>query len=1035
MATVRTPEELRKPEYNYFIALKLSVDEKNKMTIEKAISKACGSTAGDLISRRLIELRQDMTEVMVNDATYDPGTGTYKPNSGGRKKEGDAAKDMKLSEVMALVQNMCLSNGMIFMSTLSEICTTANKAATYFTLDELKARCKPLESQGVKFIDNTNSSIPFRDFEKASTMLETPPAKASLYEYLGVAPTASKDEISQARTQTYNAGQAQANLQVKQLASNLCALVDSILTKDPKIRAQYDYYIAVKEQVWDQFKMRKTYGAKEISLDEYYNFADIIQKKLKLSIDDVEVMLGAGLRYWNLVVAGGNGASTDLEICPYEGCGLVYRAGLKSCPHCNRPLEVICWNCGAQVPFTTKQKNCTSCGAAHSGKGLFDAAVKEIDNLLRATIPDIQALQSALVKLKNLVPGDNNPKSAVAKKVAACEKTISDKIKEEETTGERYRADEKAVREQMTLKNFSTASSMANNMRRTYPAYNVANTDKLIAEIATHLNRAKATFEQVKQYAQQGNEPMMIEAAARVLEISADYLEARQFLQKYPPKSPASPRISVSDDGKAHLEWAKVGDQRMVTYTVIKKIGTPPQNIKDGTVVEENLEINFYEDSNIVSATPYCYGVFATRCGVTSPLLVFPGVVEVYGDVTGISQEVVPGKISVRWDAPQNFAAIEVWKKPGTVAPLKAGDGTKLNGTKEGFVDESCDGDNSYLIICYFKTQSGVKTSRGITRTFRRYDLIDPLREVNITQLAQTEFALTWKNPSDAKTRLVFSQEKLPCRTDTVLLMMEYNTHTKGGSPISVYYDNDGRTCFKLPPNTVGYVYPIAYNEQLFAVSQPLAVNTISGISGLTYEEKKDAVKIKGTLHPRAKRVFAKINDTGFVTSVTERGEQISVSREEFERDGGMTLKLKANVSHYITIFSEIDVDGKTLVSSGTPLGTVIDLREKTAIQYTMSYTPTPAKPFKVLIKFQADSPVTLPDMVLMKGVPAPLNKNAGTLVERIPGVELKKGLFGSKYTAKITVTVPQDRVNMKFKLFLADDHVKHAKLTEVVTL
>ena len=86
-------------------------------------------------------------------------------------------------------------------------------------------------------------------------------------------------------------------------------------------------------------------------------------------------------------------------------------------------------------------------------------------------------------------------------------------------------------------------------------------------------------------------------------------------------------------------------------------------------------------------------------------------------------------------------------------------------------------------------------------------------------------------------------------------------------------------------------------------------------------------------------------------------------------------------------------------------------------------------------VKFAADEPVTTPALIIMKGFPRPLNKSMGTLVERIGEIPLKKGLFSSKYTAKITIDIPPDRKNTKYIIFLADENVKHAKIKEVASL
>ena len=1041
---VRTPEELSKPEYNYFIALKLGGKEKNVTTIEKAISKTCGSTSGDLISRRLIALRNDITEIMVNDSTYDAATDSYRPNSGGRQKEADAAKKIKLAELMSLIQNMCMSNGRIFKSTLNELCVSANKTAEYFTLDELMKSCEPLKAQGIKFIDNTTSLIPFGDFEKAGKLLETPPAKADLYDFLGISRTATLAEITAAKSNAYNEGQKKSDLRVKQSVSNICSMVDSILTKSPEIRQQYDYYIQVKDSVWEQFKMRKTYGAKSISIDEYYDFAQTLQKNLNLKIDVVEEMLGSGLKYYNLVVAGGDESGDaksklgipDLELCPYSDCGKIYRAGSKVCPHCNKPLEVICWNCQSQVPFTAKQKACRVCGAVYEAKERMDKIIKELDSALREATFDASKLQAALINLKNLVPSDKGgSKTIISQKYSQYEAAVNKKIKEEETTGENYRNDVKAINEQVARKNFMSASSMASNLKRKYPTYNQASTDKLISDIKAFVDKAQAGIEAVKRYAAASNEAMVIEYASKVLEICADYHEAQQFIQKYPPKPPLRPRISVSGEQKVLLEWDKNGDQKMVTYTIVKKIGTPPQNAGDGSVVENNLQINFYEDSNISSATPYYYAVFAERCGVSSQILQFTTPVQIFSNVKNVSQEILPGKISVRWDAPENFASIDVWKKKGTVPPLSEGDGYRLSGNKDGFVDDDCDSENSYLIIVNYNTQSGKRSSRGITHTFKKYNLIEPLREVSIVPTAQNEFKLSCKNPSDEKIKLLFSKDKLPVRTDTVLPTDDYNMATKGSNPLSVFYDSQNNTCFTIPDNTVGYVYTVVYNDQLFSVSAPITVNTVPGIRNLSYDERSDSVRISGILNQSAKRVIAKISGKAFPKTLSDDGEEIAITREKFEEDGGFIIKLKTNASHFITVFAELDINGQKMFSGGISLGGVIDMREKVTIQYSMQYEVNPAKSFKMTVKFASDEPVTTPALIIMKGFPRPLNKSMGTLVERIGEIPLKKGLFSSKYTAKVTIDIPPDRKNTKYIIFLADENVKHAKIKEVASL
>lgn len=82
----RTSAELNNPEYNYFIAFKIELNEVNKGKIEANIKTVTGSPKGDLLTRRLIELKNDAIEIMCNDAVYDDKVKQYVPNRGGRSK-------------------------------------------------------------------------------------------------------------------------------------------------------------------------------------------------------------------------------------------------------------------------------------------------------------------------------------------------------------------------------------------------------------------------------------------------------------------------------------------------------------------------------------------------------------------------------------------------------------------------------------------------------------------------------------------------------------------------------------------------------------------------------------------------------------------------------------------------------------------------------------------------------------------------------------------------------------------------------------
>lgn len=1036
-ANVRKPEELQNPDYNYFIAFKVDATEKNAKKIEQNINSITGgaaSTSGSIYIRRLIELKKDAIEVLCNDATYNASTDSYTPNSGARQREADAAKKMKLDDAVKVVELICLHTKKLFKSDVIKITGEANKAAKYFTADELWQKVAYLQQQGVKLYDNASRMIPFADYRKVDALLEAL-QMTSLYDFLEISFNASIDDIKRAKTEIYTKGQKFVDKKKKQAYSNLCSEAEKILTKTPESRKNYDNYLKLKTQVWDEFERRKTYGVKELSMEEYLSYAKIVRDELGISVDDTEKLLAEGMANWVLTLTG-KGEGVDLAMCPYEGCGKLYPAGAKLCPHCGKPLEVACWNCGGRMPFTLESKVCPTCKVSYQAKDLFNQRLSAVEALFRQPRVEIPALKNILIELKNVVPGyQTQPNSYAAKRIAEQERIIQEKIKEEETLGVKYREADKEIQAYVTKKQYQMAGSLAQKLRAQFPGYQVESTNKRIAEINAVLAKAQQQIATAKTYMAQRNEEKVLAAAAAALEICADYGEAQQILQKYPPAAPTGFQVRTVDDSFARLEWVKQGSQNMTTYTVIKKVGAKPTSADDGAVVESGLSINFYEDENIASATPYYYAVYAERCGIRSALVSSPTPVQFFLDITNLRQEVVEGMIKVQWDCPPNVKAVEVWKNNGPVAPTRLGEGTRVACDKNGFTDSNCDGQCAYLIVCKYEVGNQTMASKGVRRAFKKYEMLTPLQRVEVGTLEDGTFTFKCAENKGGTVKLYMSAERLACRYDTVMKTNTLAATMRGASPVSVSYDAAQNMTFRLPADRILWIYPVLSNDQLFIVSTPVLVNTAEGIKNVSYSENNGTVTIRGTLNASAKTVIAKVSNNKFPKTMEDEGEKFTATRDQFNATGSFELKLKSNTVNYITLFVEMESGGKTTISRGVSLSDPIDYREKVVVKYALDYEVNRAKPFKVKVLFGADSPEDIPAFLIMKGDPCPMNKSQGELVEKVEGIRLKKkGLFNksqSKFVAEFTITVPADSVRMKFVIFPCEDN-NHVKLKVV---
>lgn len=1024
----RTEEELKNPEYNYFLVFKIELAERDKAKIETKIKTALSSTSGSVQGRRLIELKTDILEVMCNDSTYVVGSG-YKPNSGGREKEAAAAKSFKLKDAVGIIEILCQTRKTLLKSDILDIWNTANKPVVYFTEDEFFKEISYLNGLGVKIIDNVDTQIPFSDFQQTDKRLELL-GKKDLYDFLGLDKNASTAEIQKTSDDLYRESGKTSDLKKKQAVSGLCSTVKKLLLDDAQKRKAYDQYIVLRPEVWDEFAQRKGFGIKELSMEEYEDYTQKVIAQLKTSIEEAEKIIAIGCKFFQLTIVG-KSDQNSFESCPFPDCGKLYVKGAKSCPHCGRSLEVLCWNCKQLTRITKEDKGCSVCGATNHAQEIFNAHCQKFDRLLSSPSADIGELQSLFLEIKNVVPNfSSRSDSTVAKKVKDYDTVLSDRIKREETIGAKYKEEVSKIQQLIAQHCYQDASTIAKALPVKYSNYNTENSSKLISDIAAVMQNAQRQVDLAKQYIAQGNKNLAISTAAKALDICSDLTDARQIMQKFPPHQVTDLHAIIEKD-KVRLEWEDKEKQDFVTYRIIKKIGIAPSDPDDGALVDSGLSVHFFEDANIVSATPYYYAVLAERYGVFSKIAVIASPAVIFADIVNMRQDVVDDGVKVVWETPQNVKSVEVWRNSGTVAPLKPGEGTRVDCTKSGFNDTKCEGENAYLIVCNYELSGKVIQSKGLRSVFKPYEKITPLEDVKIESIGGNRYIFTCASGYVGKVKLYDSPTKLSISCNSIQRYLDFNKICKGLHPLETSVNANGELTFSLPAGKIYQVYPIVSTEQLFIVSPPYLINSIVGISGCKFAEADGTVTVTGVVHPDAQSIIVKINEDRYLENVSEEGEEFVYKAEEFKQKGKIEIKLKANTVNYITLFVKFENDG--VVSYAPPIkpDAPIDFREAVTVLYCLDYEVSREKPFKVTVSFEAGSEVALPKLLLMQGSPKPISKNAGKLCERLEGIVLKKSFFSKKYTAKKVISANPTATSTKFALF-PNEEASRVQMKEV---
>lgn len=1029
---IRSAVELNNPDLNYFIAFRIDPTETDIKKIEQALIKKRNTFAAQqtVINSRLVELKVDIDEIMLNDSIYDEANDKYTQNKGGRAQEAKRAINFNFAKAEGLVRGIC-SRGYIWDFELQD---AADKAGVKF--DDLYDRVKHLFTQGIQYkkSDGAKREVSFRDFGKLDDNLKTL-NKKNIYEFLEIPMSSTAQEVETKRNAKYGEIQKQAKSATQTAGLNLCGIIKNI-AKSEKAKKEYDIYVLCKDSVWTPLKGFKDMGIKSINGTVLEQISQSMMQATKMSADETEKEIMAYLLNFDLVIEGGGSTKIDFEECPYDNCGQIYRVqpNLKHCPICGQPLEVSCWNCGKPHPFTKKQKSCTNCGSSKADESVFLNDVKAFNIKVNQLNITESELNIELGKIENKYQTRNKQGSVVAKQLQQLKATIATKVKEIAKRKEIYDKYVKEINTLMAKKLYMQAETELTKLKAADPTFDVKSIE---ATIKKAIDDAKKFTESAKQYLAKNDEIHVIEYCGKALEVCADYAMATQILKNFPPKDPIDVNATINRQ-TVKIEWKNPGNQTAVTYTVIRKIGSVPANDGDGTILASNLTINFFEDSAVSPATAYYYAVYAERGGVRSKLIHAKLPITLFLEVSSVHQELVTDAVKITWVAPDNVKAIEVCRKGGTIPPQSITDGEKItvDGLK-GFIDTTIkENINSYLIRCKYTINGKDYYSPGLKATYKKIKIPKALENVKLNNVMDCDFELTFTEPENGTLKLYLSDKAIDFNFGHPEYRINFVNQCKGLKEIDYVNLAFDKVRFTSVKNTIKWVYPILTTDQLYVINKPLIVNTINGIENLNVINKNGNVTIEGDLVGNARNIYVRIGKSGYINTIDEKADQqIIVSKDQFLNDGAIKLQLSVGI-HYITLFSEFMEGGQIIYSKPVKLPEAIDAREKVIVKYVFDYENSTRTSYKAKITFRAEEELVIPDIDVVRGYPRPLSKSAGVKVGSIEEFTLKKKFLKSGYWAEVKVTVDAAHtLKDKLALYFSDDSVKYIQLKEVLNL
>ena len=813
MAKVRTATELADSKFNYFIVLNIGVDTKNPNDIDAAIRKAFPTNMGaskDIYKTRLAELKDDIIEVVKNDAKFDPATNTYKPKSGARKEEADRATKFKLDETMQIVRAKCQADGIIYKSDLRKICTNANpKGVVFFKFEDLLKRFKDEKLDDVEFIDNETNVINFIGFDDNSDALARR-GFANYYEYLGIPPTSTCQQVLAAEsTVTRKNDESTADRAIKNEISVFSGDIKAIFKSDAS-RKPYDYYLKTKDEVWQQFKLRKGVS-REMTLNEVAVFVGKLTKILKISMNEAKELIGAGLKNYGINVSGGSADSKsklglkDLSLCPF--CGAMYVAGAKSCPSCGKLFVSACWNCGAALDLT-RGNTCGKCGATSALQKEFETEVISLKSLYTAGKYSEYALKSETFKKK--YSPLNQKGSLVEREIGAISQTsaaIVKKQQEKDTVSKKYLNDINAA---ITARQYFKAQNLLRQLKAAVPDCNAASEETRINAVITEV---QGIYRRICTYG--NDESRIIPEYMRLYDKCVDYSEAQSVIKKFPPQPPASVTISIEPNGNV-VKWSVRPDDS-ITYSVIRKVGAAPSSINDGEELVSGLKAFTFTDTKAANVVPYFYGVYATRLGSNSLPASNAVAATRYENVKIKGSKVLSNGLKVEFTRVTGANRIIVVRSDDATPPKTIAGGTKIPVDEGGFVDTTLPGSGlyGYFIVCEYNVNGRTIYSSGVKETFEFFERPSFVENVRFKREEGNTFSVAFDQLKVGKFDIYASKTAV-----MGFKQHEYYNINKLNGLVDIDCKNVKPTSvnFDLPGRGDWYFYPVCIEKTEFTV-------------------------------------------------------------------------------------------------------------------------------------------------------------------------------------------------------------------------
>lgn len=928
---------------NYFILLELPFDppENDNNKISEAISKKQAQWSRDMSNpvkkakaSEYLQHLEDIKKVMLDPAA--------------RKQEASKAKQIKDSKAKELDAKLKLYRAKADTLSEKDLKQLVKVFGAFgFTADEIKKRFgsgskKEEKIDPSEVLDKTQARN-IKNFMQQLDMKDK-----SLYDFLGLAPTSSCNQLCEAADAMKKKILAKGDKTGRDNAvQSLCGLC-VVIFKDAANKRKYDNYVNLTKYgaVNDAVDELALGNQKRIEPKMKESLIDIAVAQYRLSVSDASVYINHYCEYM------GYALPENKIVCGL--CGTENPAGTTNCVKCGKPLIIICPACGAEN--NNSAKTCAKCGfditkmdkavelLRQAKQKYAEKALEEAERLVKEAKaywpnhPDILALEKTITE----------ERKRAADTIAAIMQDIQDK--------RLYSAQTKI--DQAKASGFSVDPSVS-------------------TRVASTLKDVEVKLSQMRNAS--GDEAFTI--AMRLTEIITDSDELNQSLKKFPPDAAsgvASKRIG--DD--VTLTWRGSPSIGEITYQVVRKENTYPNGPTDGATVYTGKELSFTDSAPPKNKVLY-YSVFAVRIGVYSQAARLDDAVAIVGKVTNLKAIGGDEMITLSWTKAPTVTEIRLWKYLGferpqddslyETVPCTRLDGLTINGLNNG---------SSY----WFAISAG-HTLNGKTYFSEKAYLsavpqkpAKPLQEFSV-QLVDEVFQAKWKQ-SEWDVILFYAKQKPEYAIGTIYDLDELLTKFE---KIDINLKSLSEAEFRL--NFVGecYIVPGVINASNVILNTAAYISSVPGVKNVSFDLNSAATEmyVNFTWPKKIDRSVLVYRMDSYPTGVDDPlAHKVECSKRQYEANEGILISNPAKGTFYAEVYTYFEADGHRVYSD--PCRALLSNEPQKDVFYTFKYKKPSFfnKKCTLTVEIQTDGACVFPAFAIVsKFKSTPLKRGDGDIV------------------------------------------------------